>query len=283
MEPSLAFRILWEELCAKYGDDANKRVYAVTDAKKGILREMADNHSWESFVIPDGIGGRYSGLTACGLLPIAIAGIDTDKLLAGAIDAMEENSCMNSFAGDYATWRWINAYEDCRSVEFIATNTPYLSFTCEWLKQLFAESEGKNGEGLFPASGVFPTDLHSLGQFLQEGQNGLIFETFISRDFKLDIEIPEVELEDQLENRIGKRLSQAANAAMDGAYKAHTAGGNPCGIIRMGNSLESLGYFMQSMFIACAVGSYMLGVNPFDQPGVEAHKANMKVSTAWDK
>lgn len=283
MEPALAFRILWEKLQKKYGSKANERVYAITDAKKGILKEMANEHCWESFVIPDGIGGRYSGLTACGLLPIAISGIDTDKLLLGAIDAESDyKNSPKSFAGEYAKHRYAN-YERKRNVEFIAMNTPYLSYFAEWLKQLFGESEGKDGKGLFPASGVFPTDLHSLGQYLQEGKRNEIFETFIIVDFKEDIEIPESNLKDKLDERAGKRFGQAAAAAMDGAYKAHNAGGNPCAIIRVGKTLEDIGYLMQSMFVACAVHSYMIGVNPFNQPGVENHKVNMKNSPEWDK
>ncbi len=283
MEPALAFRILWKSLQEKYGDEADKRVYAVTDAEKGILKSMANEHEWESFVIPDNIGGRYSGFTACGLLPIAVAGIDTDKLLEGAIDAV--NDCEGNpdcFAAKYAEWRYYN-YSQCRLVETFAMNSPYLSYLGEWLKQLFGESEGKNDKGLFPTSVVFPTDLHSLGQYLQEGVRDLIFETFIERDFKDDITIPESGLNDNLDTRAGKKFSQAAAAAMDGAYKAHTEGGNPCSIIRVGNTLEDMGYVMQSMFIACAISSYMLEVNPFNQPGVEAHKMAMKTSPKWDE
>lgn len=283
MEPALAFRVLWEKLYQKYGDRADKHVYAITDAEKGILKSMANEHGWESFVIPDNIGGRYSGLTACGLLPIAVAGIDTDALLIGAMFAMVD--CTNnpdSFAGRYAEWRYSN-YDKSEDVEFFAMNTPDLSYLGEWLKQLFGESEGKDLRGLFPASGVFPTDLHSLGQYLQEGKRGLIIETFIIRDFKTDFKIPQVDLKDELDKRAGKKFSQAMSAAMDGAYKAHTDGGNVCGIIQVGNTLEDLGYLMQSMFIACSVSAYMLCVNPFDQPGVEAHKRNMKASPEWDK
>lgn len=283
MEPALAFRVLWEKLYEKYGDEADKRVYAVTDAKKGILKSMANEHGWESFIIPDEIGGRYSGLTACGLLPIAVAGINTDELLTGAIDAVNDTcKYVNCFATQYAEWRYYN-YADFNSVEFYAMNTPYLSYFGEWLRQLFGESEGKDGEGIYPSKGIIPTDLHSLGQFLQDGKRDLIFETFIDRDFKNDIEIPKVSLNDELDNRSGKFFSQAAAAAVDGAYKAHMQGGNLCGIIRVGNTLEDMGYLMQSMFVACAVSAYMMNVNPFNQPGVEAHKVNMKNSPKWDK
>lgn len=284
MEPALAFRILYNTLCEQYGDKADERVYTVTDKSKGILKGLADKRSWKSFVIPDDIGGRYSGFTACGLLPLAAVGIDTDKLLDGAIAAEEECAKnANSFAFKYAEWRFHNNYFGHNSIEFYAANTPYLMYLTEWLKQLFGESEGKDGVGIFPASGVFPTDLHSLGQFLQEGTRGLIMETFLIREYKSNIMIPKSSLEDNLESREGKGLIQASNAAMDGAYQAHSDGskGNKCCIIRIGNDLESLGYLMQSMFVACATTSYMLNVNPFNQPGVEKHKRLMKESTEW--
>lgn len=283
MEPALAFRTLWNKLKEQYGEEAHNRVYAVTDNEKGILKSLANEHGWESFVIPDGIGGRYSGFTACGLLPIAVSGINTDQLLKGAIDAA--NECLNnpnSFAGEYAVWRYYN-YTGGRNVEFFATNTPDLSFFGEWLKQLFGESEGKAETGLFPASGVFPRDLHSLGQYLQEGLRDEIFETFITREFKTTLKIPKSNLKDNLKKYENKDFTQAAEAAMDGAYKAHEAGGNPCATIRVGSTLEDLGYLMQSMFVACATYCYMINVNPFNQPGVESHKINMKASPKWDE
>lgn len=281
IEPALAYRTLWDALVRQYGGAAHTRVYAVTDSEKGILKSMANQYSWTSFVIPDNIGGRYSGFTACGLLPLAVAGIDTDALLRGAIQASHMELQPNSFAGKYARWRYA-MYKAGFKVEFLATNTPDLAYFTEWLKQLFGESEGKDYKGLFPASGVFPRDLHSLGQFLQEGEKGLILETYIERGFFDDLEIPNVPLNDKLDRFVGKQFSQAAAAAMDGAYRAHSDGGNPCGKILFGNSLEDLGYLMQSMFVACAVYCYMLGVNPFNQPGVEKHKAIMKTSPKWD-
>lgn len=284
VEPGLAFHTLWKYLRAKYGKQADQRVYTVTDSSKGILKGMTNEHCWKSFVIPDDIGGRYSGFTACGLLPIAVAGIDTDRLLEGAIDAV--NDCDHNpdcFAGKYAEWRCYNYAERAFSVEVYATNTPFLAYFAEWLKQLFGESEGKDNKGLLPDSITIPTDLHSLGQYLQEGLRDLICETFISREFKGNVEIPEIDLNDNLERFVGKTFKQAAAAAMDGAYKAHSEGGNPCSKIYLGSSLEDMGYLMQSMFVACAVSAYMIGVNPFNQPGVEAHKINMKLSPEWDK
>ncbi len=284
IEPALSFHTLWELLEKQYGKEANQRVYAVTDSSKGILKGLANDGDWRSFIIPDDIGGRYSGFTACGLLPIAVAGINTDKLLKGAIDAV--NDCYynpSSFAGKYAEWRYYNYEERTNSVEVYAVNTPFLAYFSEWLKQLFGESEGKDGKGLFPASIIIPTDLHSLGQYLQEGLRDLICETFFDRDFKKNVKIPKVSLKDNLKIREGKKFTQAAAAAMDGAYNAHSEGGNACSYVRFGSTLEDMGYLMQTMFVACAVSAYMLGVNPFDQPGVESHKVKMQSSSKWDE
>lgn len=282
-EPALAFRALYSQLVNDYGEDeARTRIFCVTDAEKGVLKGMADQYDWEeTFVIPDDIGGRYSGLTACGLLPLAIAGIDTDALLRGAIEAAKAEIDPNSFAFNYAKWRY-EMYSAGYKVEWWCLNTPDLRFFGEWYKQLFGESEGKDGKGLLPNCGVFPTDLHSLGQFLQEGTRNLEIQTFVERAFSVDLVIPDVPLTDNLESRAGKFFSQAAAAAMDGAYNAHSAGGNPCCKIRFGSSLEDLGYLMQALFVACAISAYALEVNPFDQPGVESHKRNMKISPMWD-
>lgn len=283
IEPALTFRFFYDQLIKTVGyEEANRRVYAVTDSCKGILKNLATEHNWESFVIPDNIGGRYSGFTACGLLPLAVAGIDTDALLRGAIEASKVEMDPSSFAANYACWRYLN-YCFGFNVEFMAFNTPDLCYFGEWLKQLFGESEGKDNKGLFPASGAFPRDLHSLGQFLQQGSKELLFETFIERESSNELEIPVANgLTDNLDKYTYKHFCQAAAAAMDGAYRAHSDGGNPCGKIRFGNTLESMGYIMQSMFVACAVYCYMLGVNPFDQPGVEFHKQIMRTSPCWD-
>lgn len=283
IEPAEAFHTVWNLLYDEYGEEANQRVYAVTDKKSGKLKEMVDEHDWESFVIPDGIGGRYCAFTACGLLPVEIAGIDADRLLVGACQASSDfkDNPQGIFA-QYAMNRFYN-YMNGRKVEVFAMNTPDLSFVAEWLKQLFGESEGKDDKGIFPTSAVFPRDLHSLGQFLQEGTRDLIFETFIIRDFKINLNIPKNNLNDNLDKYEGKSFTQATEAAMDGAYKAHTEGGNPCSIIRVGYTLEDLGYFMQSMFMACALYCYMIEVNPFNQPGVQSHKDRMKASPKWDE
>ena len=284
IEPALAFRVLWDALYAKYGEGADGRVYTVTDVEKGTLKGLTNEHGWDSCVIPDGIGGRFSGLTAVGLLPIAVAGIDTDALLKGAIDAM--NDCkdnVENFAVKYAEWRYYNGHETLASVEFLATNTPYLSFIAEWIKQLFGESEGKEGKGIFPTSGVLPTDLHSIGQTLQEGERYLVFETLMKRKFKTDIEIPKSDLKDNLDKYEGKKFTQAASAAMEGAFNAHTAGGNPCAMIEIDETLEAMGAFMYYCFVTTAVTAIAMGVNPFNQPGVEFHKVEMKKSPEWDK
>lgn len=277
-EPASQFRFFWNMLCAKYGENADERVYVVTDAsaEKSTLKNISEEQGWESFVIPDGIGGRYSGFTAVGLLPIAVADHDTDEILTGAIEAMED--CFynpDSFAAQYAEWRYSN-YMQGRKIEFLANMNPYMTYFGEWWKQLFGESEGKDGKGIFPASGVFPTDLHSLGQFLQEGTRGLIFETFLSTESESYVTIPAVKLNDNLQEYEGVSFEDVENACLKGANKAHEEGGNPCAVIKMGGTLYDLGYLMQSMFVACAIYCYMLGVNPFNQPGVEKHKVETK-------
>lgn len=295
-EPAAAFNILYDALIDSCENDikkANTHIFAITDANKGILKEMADENGWTTFVIPDGIGGRYSGLTPVGLLPAAIADIDIEELLLGAAKAMEDcNNDLNALAFQYAEWRHRHSnfdtsphlldlydserwYHGCM-IEFMATNSSNLSWLTEWLKQLFGESEGKNGLGIFPASGVFPRDLHSLGQFLQDGLKGKIFETQFICEFENDFELGDNMLADGLDKFYGKTLSQAAEAAMHGAYVAHSEGGNPCGVIRFGKDAYSIGYLMQSMFVSAAISALLFKVNPFDQPGVEAHKRVMK-------
>ena len=287
-EPAASFNILYSKLLEKFDGDkkeANKCVFAITDAKKGTLKSMADENGWKSFVIPDGTGGRFSALTAVGLLPYGIInGSDRIKdLLLGAKKAVVDcYSNPKAFALQYAEWR----LRHNRPVEFIATNSARLIYLAEWLKQLFGETEGKNGKGIFPTSGVFNRDLHSLGQPLQEGQRGLIFETQIISDVRdiSDFEIKKIDgLSDGMDNFYGKMLSEANEAGMHGAYVAHTEGGNPCGIIRFdARNPHALGYFMQSMFIAAAICAIVFGVNPFDQPGVERHKKVMKETLAND-
>lgn len=286
-EPASAFNILYSELleeCCGDKEKANARVYAITDANKGILKEMADENGWKSFVIPDGIGGRFSGLTPVGLLPYGIInGADSiEELLLGAQEAVKDcYSNPKAFAFQYAEWR----LRHNRPVEYLAVNSALLTNLVEWLKQLFGETEGKDGKGIFTAGGVFPRELHSQGQFLQEGLRDLIFETQIISPFgrtAKDYVLKPIDgLKDGLDKFYGKTLTEAGEAAMHGAYVAHTEGGNPCGIIRFNaHDPRALGYFMQSMFIAAAICAIVFGVNPFNQPGVELHKKVMKETLA---
>lgn len=289
-EPAAAFNILYSKLLEKFDgvkERANECVYAITDAKKGILKEMADKNGWTTFVIPDGIGGRFSGLTPVGLMPFGLVygTREMEELLLGAQQATVDcYSNAKAFAFQYAEWR----LRHNRPVEFLATNSARLTYLAEWMKQLFGETEGKEGKGIFPTSGVFPRDLHSLGQFLQEGLRGLIFETQIISPFTESDEgnyvLEEIPgLKDGLDKFYGRTLAEAGEAAMHGAYVAHTKGGNPCGIIRFdAHDSRALGYFMQNMFISAAICAIAIGVNPFDQPGVEFHKNVMKETLAND-
>lgn len=274
IEPALAFRYFYNKLVEDYGQkNADERVIAIT-GKSGILHNLAEAHNWQTFAVPEGIGGRYSVLTPVGMLPIAIAGIDTDALLEGAKEAMTPEGI--DFATDYAMHRMTQySYAGCK-VEFLAVNSQRMQYFGEWFKQLFAESEGKDEKGIFPTSGIFPTDLHSVGQYLQSGTKNLIFETQVIRMFNNRIDIPEGDASDGLDKYLGKTINDAANAAMEGAGIAHKDGGMCVGKIYVGNSTKAFGYLLQVMMTACGISAYMLGVNPFDQPGVEQHKIAMK-------
>lgn len=290
-EPAAAFNILYSKLLEKYGDSDNAEyladgcVYAITDAEKGILKNMANENGWTTFVIPDGIGGRFSGLTPVGLMAFGLVnGVgEMEELLLGAQEATDDcYSDPKAFAFQYAEWR----LRHNRPVEYLATNSARLIYLAEWMKQLFGETEGKEGKGIFTMSGVFPRELHSQGQPLQEGARGLIFETQIISPFaetnEGDYVLEQIPgLKDGLDKFYGRTLAEAGEAAMHGAYVAHTKGGNPCGIIRFdAHDSRALGYFMQSMFISAAICAIVLGVNPFDQPGVELHKQVMKETLA---
>jgi glucose-6-phosphate isomerase len=278
-EPALAFRILREKLEQKYGAEGMKdRIFATTDAKKGTLKELSDAEGYETFVVPDDIGGRYSVLTAVGLLPIACAGCDIDKLMAGAKAAMddtskpyEQNDCYK-----YAALRNI-FYSKGKSVELMVSYDPAYAMMSEWFKQLYGESEGKDSKGLFPASVTFSTDLHSLGQFVQDGSK-IIFETVI------DIKKPKSDcfLKDDPKNLdglnflTGQNMSDVNRKAFLGTILAHTEGGVPNIVLEMDTvDEENVGYLIYFFEKACAISGYMLGVNPFDQPGVESYKKNM--------
>lgn len=279
-EPAVAFRILRELLEKKYGKDgAKERIFATTDKEKGTLKKFADSEGWQTFVVPDNVGGRYSILTAVGLLPIAVAGIDIDALMQGARDAMEKyfsGDVMKDDCCKYAAIRNI-LYRSGRKIEMMISYEPSYTMMNEWFKQLFGESEGKDGKGIFPASAVFSTDLHSMGQYIQQGERTL-FETVVT--FKNSVD--EVYIENDKDNvdglnfLAGKSISFVNQKAFEGTVLAHTDGNVPNIVIELDNmdehDLGELIYFLEK---ACALSGYVLGVNPFDQPGVESYKKNM--------
>ena len=279
-EPAVAFRILRELLEKKYGKDgAKERIFATTDKEKGTLKKFADSEGWQTFVVPDNVGGRYSVLTAVGLLPRAVAGIDIDALMQGARDAMEKyfsGDVMKDDCCKYAAIRNI-LYRSGRKIEMMISYEPSYTMMNEWFKQLFGESEGKDGKGIFPASAVFSTDLHSMGQYIQQGERTL-FETVVT--FKNSVD--EVYIENDKDNvdglnfLAGKSISFVNQKAFEGTVLAHTDGNVPNIVIELDNmdehDLGELIYFLEK---ACALSGYVLGVNPFDQPGVESYKKNM--------
>jgi len=278
-EPALVFRVLREWMENKYGQKANERIYATTDKEKGVLKNLATKKGYETFVVPDDIGGRYSVLTAVGLLPIAVAGINIDELINGAKRAMadfgEENLLKNE-AYKYAVARNIY-YSQGKLVEILANYEPSLHYLGEWWKQLFGESEGKNKKGIFPASVDFTTDLHSMGQFIQDG-NRILFETVLNvEEDKENLVINEEENDsDGLNFLSGATLDFVNKKAMEGTIQAHIDGGTPNIIINLPRLDEfNLGYLIYFWQRACAMSGYLLGVNPFDQPGVEVYKKNM--------
>jgi glucose-6-phosphate isomerase len=278
-EPAIAFRIFKQKLEEKYGKaGAKERIYATTDKSRGALKTLATQEGYESFVVPDDVGGRFSVLTAVGLLPVAAAGIDVDALLRGAADGVKlykkpfaENDCYR-----YAAVRNILNRKG-KDIELLVNYEPRLHYLAEWWKQLFGESEGKDGKGIFPASVDFTCDLHSMGQYIQDGRRS-IFETV------LEIGKPETDLTmfktaddlDGLNYLAGKTLDFINKKAAEGTRMAHTDGGVPNLVIRVP---EATPYYLGQLFFffekACAISGYLLGVNPFDQPGVEAYKKNM--------
>ena len=279
-EPAIAFRVFKKMLEEKYGkEEAAKRIYATTDKAKGALKTLATAEGYETFVVPDNVGGRFSVLTAVGLLPIAAAGINIDDLMAGAKDAMNDFANKNmdeNQALQYAAVRNI-LHRKGKDLELMVNYEPRVHYLAEWWKQLFGESEGKNGKGLYPTSADFSADLHSLGQYIQEGQR-LFFETVVS------IGKPEVEFviesdKDNLDGLnfiAGKTLDYVNKKATDGVILAHIDGNVPnLGVNIPEATPYHLGYTFYFFEKACGVSGYLLGVNPFDQPGVEAYKKNM--------
>ncbi len=279
-EPAIAFRIFREILTEKYGKQgAAERIFVTTDKAKGTLKNLADREGYETFVVPDDVGGRYSVLTAVGLLPIAAAGIDIDALMLGAASARAE--LMSTDINENDCYKYVairNAlYAKGKKTEMFISYEPCFTMMNEWLKQLFGESEGKEGKGLFPTSAIFSTDLHSLGQYIQEGER-IMFETVVSfKKPKQEIIIREdPENVDGLNFLTGKSISFVNEKAYQGTVLAHNDGGVPNIIIKADDMTEkSLGYLIYFFEKACAVSGYVLGINPFDQPGVESYKRNM--------
>ena len=279
-EPAVAFRVFRKLLEERYGEqEAAKRIYCTTDKARGTLKALADEKGYECFVVPDDVGGRFSVLTAVGLLPIAAAGCDIDSLMKGAQDAVrdyniadiEKNPCYQ-----YAVLR--NAfYRKGKAVELLVSYEPRFTMMAEWFKQLFGESEGKDNKGLFPASVTFSTDLHSMGQFVQDGSR-IMFETVVTiADNGSDVVIEEEKNNgDGLNFLSGKTMSYVNQKAFEGTVLAHTDGGVPNLVISVEKAdEENLGRLIYFFEKACAISGYMLGVNPFDQPGVESYKKNM--------
>ena len=279
-EPAVAFRIFKSMLEKKYGKDgARERIFVTTDKARGTLKEFSDESGYETFVIPDDVGGRYSVLTACGLLPIAVAGCDIDKIMEGAQKAAKELSVCDLEKNDaykYAVIRNV-LYNKGKAMEIMACYEPAYQYMNEWWKQLFGESEGKDGKGIFPASVIYSTDLHSLGQIVQEGVRN-IFETVI--DIKTtgkEIVIPDDPKNvDKLNFLSGTNLSEVNKKAFIATAFAHSDGNVPNIVLEIESTSEtSYGYMVYFFELACAISGYILGVNPFNQPGVEAYKKNM--------
>lgn len=277
-EPAIAFRVFREMINSKYSpDEAAKRIFCTTDKAKGTLKELADKEGYETFVVPDDVGGRFSVLTAVGLLPIAAAGVDIDELMRGARVAQSDYSGTSNDCIRYAVLR--NAlYRSGKKLECFVSYEPCMTMFNEWLKQLFAESEGKDGKGLFPTSCVFSTDLHSLGQYIQESGSTLMFETVVKftepvSDFVIEEQDGNI---DGLNFLAGKTMGYVNDKARQGTLLAHTEGGVPNLIIEVDRvDAMNVGYLIYFFELACAISGYILGVNPFNQPGVESYKKNM--------
>lgn len=279
-EPAIAFRVLREAIEAKYGlEEAKKRIYVTTDKARGALKSLSSKENYETFVIPDNVGGRFSVLTAVGLLPIATAGVDIDKLMQGARDAREkymDSSIKFNDCYKYAVVRNL-LYNSGKKIEVLANYEPQLHYFTEWWKQLYGESEGKDGKGIFPAGVDLTTDLHSMGQYIQDGERHL-FETVLSVDSpKSDILVKEDDENlDGLNYLTGKGLDYINKKAMEGTIEAHVSGNVPNLLISIDRiDEENLGHLIYFFEKACAMSGLILGVNPFNQPGVEEYKKNM--------
>ncbi|HOK39471.1 MAG TPA: glucose-6-phosphate isomerase [bacterium] len=279
-EPAIAFRIIKNFLIKKYGEKYNKHICAITDAKKGALRKIANAEDYKSYIIPDDIGGRYSVLTPVGLFPIAVSGINIYELINGALDCYKYLNSLNNSpenpAYKYAIIRNI-LFSKGKEIEILVNYNPKLHYFAEWWKQLFGESEGKEGKGIFPAAVDFTTDLHSLGQLIQEGKRN-IFETIIKIEKSNSSEkIPLFEEDsDELNYIANKEINEVNLKALEGTLEAHISGGVPNIIIELDElSAYNIGYLIYFFERACAYSGLLAGINPFNQPGVEAYKKNM--------
>ena len=279
LEPALAFRMFRGLLEAKYGPDkAKKRIIATTDARRGVLKTMADEEGWETFVVPDDVGGRYSVLSPVGLLPMAAAGIDASLVINSAIEAF---AAMDQRSPENPAWQYAAArqhlYRLGKSIEILACYEPSFRFMAEWWKQLYGESEGKNGIGIYPASVEYNADLHSMGQYVQDGPRTLM-ETVVTFENSLnEFSVPFAMGDpDQLNYLAGRKLSDISRVAQEAVKAAHISGGVPNLEVKV-EKRDEVGFAQLVAFfeLACGISGYMSGVNPFDQPGVEAYKKNM--------
>lgn len=278
-EPAVAFRFFRELLEEKYGkEEAGKRIYATTDKARGALKSLADAEGWETFVVPDDIGGRYSVLTAVGLLPIAVTGVDVEALMEGAAEMMNvcADGSYDSPAWQYAALRY-ELYRAGYAIEILGCYDPAFRFMTEWWKQLYGESEGKEEKGLFPASVDFTADLHSMGQYIQQGERMLMETVVRFAPAEQQMVVPFDEANgDGLNFLAGKTMDFINRQAMDGTLLAHVEGGVPNIILNLDeNNARTMGQLIYFFEYACGLSGYLLGVNPFDQPGVEAYKKNM--------
>ncbi len=279
-EPAIAFRVFRELLEKKYGKEgAKERIFCTTDKAKGTLKQLADREGYETFVVPDDVGGRYSVLTAVGLLPIAVSGADIDALMSGAKQAMDELKVCDINKNDCYKYACIRnlLYNKGKSTEILVSYEPSFAMMSEWFKQLFGESEGKDNKGIFPASVIFSTDLHSMGQYIQDGRRNIFETVVLFNKVKNDITLTtDEENVDGLNFLSGKTMSYINRKAFEGTVLAHNDGGVPNIVLETEEMNEyELGYLVYFMEKACAISGYLLGVNPFNQPGVESYKKNM--------
>ncbi len=278
LEPAVSFRIFRELLTKKYGADAGKHIFATTDAHRGVLKSLADAEGWTSFVVPDDVGGRFSVLSAVGLLPMAVAGIDVERVIDAAI---AELRALDLRSPENPAWQYAAArqklYSQGYSVEILASYEPSFRFMAEWWKQLYGESEGKDGIGIFPASVEFTADLHSMGQYIQEGPRMLMESVVRFARSRRSFTVPyESANADGLNYIAGRDLADVCRTAADAVKEAHISGGVPNLVIEVPERNEEGFAAMVCFFeMACGISGYMSGVNPFNQPGVEAYKKNM--------